>query len=74
MKTGSSTDDGTRITADMIRAIAAEEMALIEELAGDGFPSGRYDEACDVFLDVALSEEFTEFLTLPAYQRIEGAA
>ncbi len=73
VRTGSRTDDGQEITAERIREIATEEMALIREMTGDQFAAGRYDEAHDLFLDVALSDEFIEFLTLPAYQRIEGA-
>ena len=30
----------------------------------------EYPEACDVFEQVALSDEFVEFLTLPAYERL----
>jgi malate synthase len=36
------------------------------EAAGQGFETAR-----DVFEQVALSEEFVEFLTLPAYEHLE---
>ena len=47
---------------------AAVERAIEEEVAnlGDG-----YDEARELFEQVALGDEFVEFLTLPAYERID---
>jgi malate synthase len=44
------------------------ERAIDEEVAklGDG-----YDEARELFEQVALGDEFVEFLTLPAYERID---
>ncbi len=44
------------------------ERAIDEEIAklGDG-----YDEARELFEQVALGDEFVEFLTLPAYERID---
>ena len=32
---------------------------------------GRWDDARDVFEQVALGEEFVEFLTLPAYDHLD---
>ncbi|MDP9466983.1 MAG: hypothetical protein M3P31_07125 [Actinomycetota bacterium] len=31
---------------------------------------GKYDEARELFDQVALSDDFVDFLTLPAYERI----
>jgi malate synthase len=47
---------------------AAVERAIEEEVAklGDG-----YDEARALFEQVALGDEFVEFLTLPAYEHID---
>jgi malate synthase len=44
------------------------EAAIEEELAK---LDGDYDEARELFEQVALGEEFVEFLTLPAYERID---
>jgi malate synthase len=52
-------------TADDVRRIEAEELAKI------GSDSPRIDEAARLFEDVALSEEFPEFLTRPAYELID---
>ena len=40
-----------------------------EELANAG--EGRWDDAREVFDAVAVSKEFVEFLTLPAYEKID---
>ncbi|CAA9404122.1 MAG: Malate synthase [uncultured Pseudonocardia sp.] len=34
------------------------------------FTAGRYDEARELFEQVALADDFVEFLTLPAYERL----
>ena len=68
---GASTDDGKAITADRVRAIAAEELARTEQDAGEGYAGGRFDEAAALFERVALDPHFPEFLTLPAYERID---
>jgi malate synthase len=55
-------DDGRRIDGDLVRAIAAEEMAAMP---------GDVDRAWKVFEEVALGADFIEFLTLPAYEMID---
>jgi malate synthase len=52
-----------RADADQVRRFEEEELAE----AGDG----RWDDAREVFDSVALSEDFVEFLTLPAYEKID---
>jgi malate synthase len=37
---------------------------------GEGFARYRWDEARRLFESVALADDFDEFLTLPAYQKI----
>jgi malate synthase len=48
-------------TADRVREVIAEELP-------DG---GRFEEAREIFERVALSDDFVEFLTLPAYNYID---
>ena len=59
-----STAEGTPITRDWVRGVVDETVASFERFEGD-----RYDEAVDVFADVALGDEFPTFLTIPAYSR-----
>jgi malate synthase len=68
---GVSTADGTAITPEFVRQVEEEELAKIREAVGDErFQGGKYDEARELFEQVALADDFEEFLTLPAYERI----
>jgi len=52
-----------RIDREQVRRYEEKELAEAAE--------GRWEDARDVFDSVALSEEFVEFLTLPAYEKID---
>jgi malate synthase len=65
-------DDGRTVTADLVREILDEEMAKIHDVVGDEtWQAGRPDETRQIFEQVALSEELTEFLTLVAYDHLD---
>jgi malate synthase len=66
--------DGRRVTPELVRRIETEELERIREQVGDEFfrTQGRPEESRELFEDVALSDEFVDFLTLPAYERLEG--
>jgi len=69
---GASLASGQRITADLVRDLATEEVAKVRESIGaSAFEAGRFAEARELFETVALSDRFVEFLTLPAYARID---
>ena len=40
-------------------------------LLGPAFGEGRYDEAAKIFADLVDNDTFVEFLTLPAYEKID---
>ncbi|MDR0343188.1 MAG: malate synthase A [Nocardiopsaceae bacterium] len=63
-------DDGPRVTRDLVERLIQEELATIRETAGAGFDSARYDQAVALFTEVALADDYAEFLTLPAYERM----
>ena len=63
-------DDGPLVTKDVVERMIDEELVKIRELAGDGFDAARYGQAVALFTEVALADSFTEFLTLPAYERM----
>lgn len=59
-------ENGEKATADRVRKVAAEELAAIrEEVGEDAFAAGRWSQAHDLLLKVALDEDYAEFLTLP---------
>jgi malate synthase len=64
--------EGRAVTRELVRRLATEELdALRQATGGATFEQGRFREAAEVFEQVALSERFVEFLTLPAYDRID---
>jgi malate synthase len=65
-------DDGRTVDPVLLREIADEEMARIEkEIGPERFPGGRFQEARDLFERLSTSETLEEFLTIPAYERLE---
>ncbi|WP_427135079.1 malate synthase A [Pseudarthrobacter sp. S9] len=65
------TDRGEIVTAGTVQAMLEEEFNRLDRFDGD-----RFEDAREVFEEVALGEEFPAFLTVPAYARYldEGAA
>ncbi|MBT8219399.1 MAG: malate synthase A, partial [Bacteroidia bacterium] len=64
-------EDGRTITADLYRQLLKEELQNIRQMIGPtAFAKGRFQEAEQLFNDLVLNEEFTEFLTIPAYDMI----
>lgn len=69
---GARTEDDTPITADLVRSVGDKVMAEIRSTVGEEtYASSRYDEARTLFEQVALEPEFTEFLTIPAYELLD---
>lgn len=58
------TDDGTPITRERVEGILTALLGSMERFDGD-----RFDDAAEVFRDVALRDEFPTFLTVGAYSR-----
>jgi len=64
-------DDGRKVTKEMVAAMIPEEVAKIRELLGAAYAAGKYDDAAAIFAELVDKDAFVEFLTLPAYQRID---
>ncbi|MDQ6739798.1 MAG: malate synthase A, partial [Actinomycetota bacterium] len=58
------TDDGEIVTAPWVSELLDEEFDKLPRFDGD-----RFDDAREIFEEVALGDEFPEFLTVPAYAR-----
>ena len=68
---GAALDDGRTVTLELVDQVIAEELAAWKGRLGDAaFAAGRWDDAAALFRDLVARREFTEFLTLPAYDRI----
>lgn len=64
-------DDGRTLTPELYREIASEELQRIRGLVGDDrYERGKFALAVDIFDRLITHAEFTEFLTLPAYQEL----
>ncbi|HEU4373025.1 MAG TPA: malate synthase A, partial [Telluria sp.] len=62
-------DDGRKVTAEMVRAMIPEELAKVKVDAPNG-DNPTYVRAAQIFEEMATSESFAEFLTLPLYEEI----
>jgi malate synthase len=71
---GRTLDDGTEITPELVRRLEGEELERIRtEIDDDAWfeSQGRPKESRELFEQVALADELPEFLTIPAYERLE---
>jgi malate synthase len=57
-------DSGALVTRELVDRVTAEEVAKL------GAEPGRYDEARALFTETAVADDFVDFLTLPAYERM----
>jgi malate synthase len=63
--------NGHRVTRQLVESIIDEEMAAIRDRLGEeAFSQGRWDDARATFTQMALADEYPDFLTLPAYERM----
>ncbi|WP_103337482.1 malate synthase A [Amycolatopsis sp. CA-126428] len=67
VKNGTTLDSGDVVTAELVRGVLADVRG---ELAGELKPE-QLEPAVELFEQVALADEFPDFLTLPAYERIK---
>ena len=64
--------DGVPLTAERVRAIEDEELDRIRTALGDdAYEARRFADARALFEQVALADDFVEFLTVPAYQLVD---
>ena len=64
-------DNGETVTTDLVKNIILQEITAIEEDMGtELFNTFPFDQARKIFEEVALADEFVDFLTLPAYEII----
>ncbi|HEY4025139.1 MAG TPA: malate synthase A [Candidatus Dormibacteraeota bacterium] len=72
VRNGARLAEGPVIDRELVRRIEDEELARLRAAYGEEvYGRGRFEEARRVFDQVALSDEFVEFLTLPAYDLID---
>ncbi|MDH3226381.1 MAG: malate synthase, partial [Thermoleophilia bacterium] len=62
-------DDGRKVTAELFDQVLEEELAKITQTADD-YATKKFNQAAKLFREITVKDEFTEFLTLPAYEQI----
>jgi malate synthase len=68
---GAKLDDGRIIDAALIKTIIAQELEKIRTSVGEtAFTAGHYVKAAHMLEEQTLSNSYTEFLTLAAYQAL----
>jgi malate synthase len=70
MHNGVALDDGQPVTAGLVQRIIGEELGKVREAYGAAFDAARFDQAVTLFSQVALADDYAEFLTLPAYEEM----
>ncbi|WP_084713613.1 malate synthase A [Streptacidiphilus rugosus] len=61
-------DSGEKVIAELVRELVSAELAELRAELGDAtFDAGRWNDAARLFEQVALAEDFADFLTLPGY-------
>ena len=61
-------DDGRKVTRELFRKLLPEELAKVRKLLGEeSWRTGCYEEAARLFEEITASDDYVEFLTLPAY-------
>jgi len=71
---GCATAEGDRITRDLVRHVEDSELERIRREVDDDewfHAEGRPDLSRELFEQVALAEDFVDFLTIPAYEHLD---
>jgi malate synthase len=71
LKYGAVLENGVKVTPGLFARALKEEMERVkQELGAKRFASGHFPAAIKLFRNLALADEFLEFLTIPAYELI----
>ncbi len=65
-------DDGRKVTTELFRQILSEELAALQQQMGEERYNARhFATASRIFDQISTSDEFVDFLTLPAYAELQ---
>jgi len=71
---GVTLPDGTAVKDELVRRLESEELERVRQEIGDDEwfeAEGRPGPSRELFEQVALAEDFVDFLTIPAYERLD---
>lgn len=64
--------DGRKVTVELFHELAQDELAKIKAAIGEKrFASSKFPQAYEILDKIITSDQFVEFLTLPAYQYLD---
>jgi malate synthase len=70
-KYGARMNDGTPVSVGTVAATIPKVLDKLKQRIGENaFSSGRFDLAAGMFQEMTSSDEFPEFLTIPAYRHL----
>lgn len=70
---GVELEGGAKVTKDLFKRCLTEEMERVKgEVGPENYAKGRFPEAIEIFSKLSLAPDFEEFLTLPAYAKLEA--
>ncbi|MBG6191075.1 malate synthase [Arthrobacter sp. CAN_A212] len=64
-------DTGNTVTPELVTGILAEETERLRGEVGEEAFARFYEPASRLIADICISEEYTDFLTLPAYELVD---
>jgi malate synthase len=65
-------EDGRKVTRELFHELLQDELGKTPSIVGaEAYKAGRYEEGAKLFEDLSVSDDYVEFLTLPAYRRID---
>ncbi|MBK1786805.1 malate synthase A [Prauserella cavernicola] len=67
IKNGVTLDSGETVTEELVRSVLADVRSELSDVVD----ADTLAQAVELFEEVALAEQFADFLTLPAYERIK---
>jgi malate synthase len=53
-----------------VQGVIDEETDTIRDSGGDAFAAGRWDDAQALFSEMVPADEYSDLLTVPAYERM----
>ncbi|HEX5189233.1 MAG TPA: malate synthase A [Streptosporangiaceae bacterium] len=62
--------EGQQVTRELVDRVIDEELGKIADASGPDYDAAKYAEAVSLFREVALADDYVDFLTLPAYERM----
>ena len=68
-------DDGRKVTRELVCNLLPEELGRVKALLGpEAWGAGEYEEAARLLERIVISDDYVEFLTLPAYDLLTARA